>query len=910
MQVISGYPKGASACLDLDMDGTCTRSEPLAGVDATGHAVFELDEEQAKAVKEAKAIKVMAMLKKDDPDTVLGVSGKLRQDMLLTATLFAPEIYGSASDGPVTNCTADVAANCIPVIPEYRVTVFTTFADATIAQDGAITAEEYESRLDAVADKLGLDRKVIRSDFNNPDTADTAAIMATAASELMGGMGFAPAAGNDPLARPVMTQDTAMAALDDVSENLKVLTAAVANDPEMTPENAVGAIQFAGEYLRTNFSDLTSGKGEDFRCAATRIGDVYCWGSNAWGNLGDPEKFRDASGEFHRDGSAVTDLFSYEPVQVKLADGTPLSGVKQVESGRNFACGVTEDGGVYCWGDNYYGQIGTGVISQDKRYVPAATRVVAGTQDKEGYLSGIKSISLGRNSACALSYDGTAFCWGDNTVMELGDDYADLDVTEPYASLTASDGKSFPEGFRVKAVPYPVKLALPDDLRMTNIVAGEWMYCALADTSKSDDKHNLYCWGNDSRSLFYGLYNHFSYDEDGFLTPEFREAQKVYGKLEYFWDLQNASGEDGDFLNPDDPWVCTDEKDNSVTAEYVNKLAKQKVPDSNHEFYSWDRYNRMGGRDWLIIDSNGDYHPMFASALKRIDAFYEPFVTSVSEEDYAVYHDKNGYRELLEVTDIAFGSPSNTNGETFEEYDLVSDNNVKNYRPGRPDDSFMIVGLRTDENGGKYKRWYALRNGSRTVKGEHTYTCSYTPPYSDCPHSDDYCRAEKVYDHGHDVYALTGKQLFNNNGRSVGENAVYLGETGLPELMRCTYSTKKGHVYNEECAEGIDRIVEDITYTENDSVLKVSKNPDSTCTLSRDPEDEGGIATVLSCTGGNMFGQTGAETTASEISVNGGEFQKYEYDGLSYAAYTDLWKYSLPRHIFTFRNCLKIICNS
>jgi alpha-tubulin suppressor-like RCC1 family protein len=78
--------------------------------------------------------------------------------------------------------------------------------------------------------------------------------------------------------------------------------------------------------------------GETHYCARTRQGEVYCWGANARGQIGD--------------GTTVD---RNVPVKVeRLPEAT------QLVAGAFFNCALVRDGRVLCWGDNAFGQLGDG----------------------------------------------------------------------------------------------------------------------------------------------------------------------------------------------------------------------------------------------------------------------------------------------------------------------------------------------------------------------------------------------------------------------------------------------------------------------------------------------------------------------------------------------------------------------
>jgi alpha-tubulin suppressor-like RCC1 family protein len=135
-------------------------------------------------------------------------------------------------------------------------------------------------------------------------------------------------------------------------------------------------------------SGLTSGvtavsAGGGFACALTMSGGVECWGENNAGELGN---------------NSTTN--SSVPVQV-----SGLTGVTAVSAGSGYvsACAVTAGGGVECWGDNAYGELGNNSTTNSS--VPVQV---------SGLTSGVTAVSVGQASACAVTAGGGVECWGTN----------------------------------------------------------------------------------------------------------------------------------------------------------------------------------------------------------------------------------------------------------------------------------------------------------------------------------------------------------------------------------------------------------------------------------------------------------------------------------------------------------------
>ena len=76
--------------------------------------------------------------------------------------------------------------------------------------------------------------------------------------------------------------------------------------------------------------------------------------------------------------------------------------------GSGTTCGVALDGTAYCWGENFFGSLGDGSLTQHATPTP-----VAGGHS-------FTAISAGAYHSCALDAAGTAYCWGQNWWGQLG----------------------------------------------------------------------------------------------------------------------------------------------------------------------------------------------------------------------------------------------------------------------------------------------------------------------------------------------------------------------------------------------------------------------------------------------------------------------------------------------------------
>ena len=134
--------------------------------------------------------------------------------------------------------------------------------------------------------------------------------------------------------------------------------------------------------------------GRAFACALLGGGSVTCWGFNGAGMLGDQTVLDEAS-----------------PVAVSGLTNT----VSAVAAGHGHACALYVGGGMACWGDNYYGEIGDGTNTNDLSAVS-----VLGVTGVSAIAPGVGDATLVEHT-CALLANNTVQCWGDDTYGELGD---------------------------------------------------------------------------------------------------------------------------------------------------------------------------------------------------------------------------------------------------------------------------------------------------------------------------------------------------------------------------------------------------------------------------------------------------------------------------------------------------------
>jgi alpha-tubulin suppressor-like RCC1 family protein len=223
------------------------------------------------------------------------------------------------------------------------------------------------------------------------------------------------------------------------------LTPAPSPSPQQTPPPSLQP---------SSNTAITAGAGHS--CALRADGTVWCWGGDGTGALGDGTR-------------GDTNHLRLVPVQVVQGNGQ-LTGVTEVSSSVDalHTCALEAAGTVWCWGDDYLGQLGDGTTGDANQLRLEPVQVVQGN----GKLTDVKAITTGEAHTCALKADGTVWCWGDYFYGQLGDgtmDNADAHLT-------------------------PVQVVQGSGLLtdVEAIAAGLNHTCAL----KTDA--TIWCWGDDS----------------------------------------------------------------------------------------------------------------------------------------------------------------------------------------------------------------------------------------------------------------------------------------------------------------------------------------------------------------------------------------------------------------------------
>ena len=122
-------------------------------------------------------------------------------------------------------------------------------------------------------------------------------------------------------------------------------------------------------------------------------------------------------------GNTSTGTFEIDSETESLRfTSSPIESIGKVvfsSSSSQSACAIFDDGNLKCWGQNYYGQLGIGVLGQGLS--GASSFTTPQTLDLGTGRTGVAvTMSVNGDYACAILDNGSLKCWGRNNYGQIG----------------------------------------------------------------------------------------------------------------------------------------------------------------------------------------------------------------------------------------------------------------------------------------------------------------------------------------------------------------------------------------------------------------------------------------------------------------------------------------------------------
>lgn len=174
--------------------------------------------------------------------------------------------------------------------------------------------------------------------------------------------------------------------------------------PGQVGDGQVNVVAYVAKPLNDSAGSRISGvtqvsSGKDHSLLLKSDGTVWGWGLNARGQLGG--------------GSSASTQFVWARLLTR-SDGSTFGNVKAVQAGRYFSVLLRDDGTVWTVGQNNMGQLGNGSTVASSS-TPVQVTLADGTP-----LGGVTQISVHDSTVIVLRDDSTVWGWGNNAVGQLG----------------------------------------------------------------------------------------------------------------------------------------------------------------------------------------------------------------------------------------------------------------------------------------------------------------------------------------------------------------------------------------------------------------------------------------------------------------------------------------------------------
>ena len=346
--------------------------------------------------------------------------------------------------------------------------------------------------------------------------------------------------------------------------------------------------------------------------ALTTDGDLYMWGNNNNGQLGTGDK-----------------LNLYEPTLVNF-----FNDKKVVDAGFSgfSAWALTDQGELYTWGDNEFGQLGTTNFDDqldpylvNQNFTNNEEKVISAGSSE--YLYSFADLNV---SSYALTNQGNLYAWGDNKFGQIGNKTTS-NVNAPYLVNSNLNSEKINEA-KIDTTSY-----------------------AITESGK------LYLWGNNN-------YKQINSTSSNVLDPvqissnnnivsvssSSRNTSYITNNGDFYILGDNTYGQLGNnSLNPESNWVkhnLTTKKEKVVTGGVTNSNTSFLVTDSGKEYkiYFWgqNNYGQVGNSNFsnatspqLILNYTYDF-TLSTGAIVGIVIGSVAFVALVVGSSWAFYYFK------------------------------------------------------------------------------------------------------------------------------------------------------------------------------------------------------------------------------------------------------------------------------
>ncbi|MEE0763138.1 MAG: dockerin type I domain-containing protein [Acutalibacteraceae bacterium] len=380
--------------------------------------------------------------------------------------------------------------------------------------------------------------------------------------------------------------------------------------------------------------------------AITEDGDLYMWGWNRQGQIGD---------------GTTTDRYS--PTKI-------MNNVKAVSLGISHSAAIIEPGDLYTWGWNALGQLGNGTAGYDTYEDYSDDYIVT----PKKVMSAVKTVSLGVNFSGAITEPGDLYMWGDNEWGQIGDGTAGMDSVNIYDMYIATPTKIISDKSSVQSIE-----AHDEAIVYTNLTASDFENNTVQTESFSgllpNEVYNFYSMKTrdtvkpfDNSNLLY--ITQVTTDENGNLSISYIPDEEYENAVNFVVpfkqiDLSNAEVKMDDLVYSGETQyvspvvtlngrILTEGVDYDLHGDYSAK----DIGDYNVTIVGRGLYNgeinisySVSSADAAVGDVNNDGKIDIADATD-IQRYISNLLDFNDEQKNAADIDKNGVINIIDVTQI------------------------------------------------------------------------------------------------------------------------------------------------------------------------------------------------------------------------------------------------------------------
>lgn len=300
-------------------------------------------------------------------------------------------------------------------------------------------------------------------------------------------------------------------------------------------------------------------------------GDLYTWGNNDFGQL----------------GNGGTDKYITVPQKV-------IGNIDSVSAGMSYMGAITKNGNLYMWGQNLYGQLGDGTC--ESRNLP--------TLIMENVKNVCVSGDFGKNYSAAITKDGKLYMWGNNTYGQLGNGTYEKSTIPKQIILNEKNS-------RMKLEDFFIESDIKDSVKQNNIDMPEKIIKDL----KPQKKYMIYIVKEDEKKELLS--------DDNLIYIDQKESDEN-GIIKYNC-YNELLGNNNIMIIGSDREVEIDEKGSiikglkdNITLDSLQRIVYKRyiVLDGTYNTYKNDSDYIKTGDILCILDSKGNYSRVYSICIK------------------------------------------------------------------------------------------------------------------------------------------------------------------------------------------------------------------------------------------------------------------------------------------------------